>query len=243
MKQAKHSVRHLAGAALLSAMMTAPAAAGDDWRKEIDMKRADMSEFSMVMINDGAEAGGMTYGWAREGTTWVISDRTEMQPNILETARGVIEADTLLPLSNDIDFAIGEARNVFDLEWQGNALTGKVVIDQPGQDPRTVDVSNPEHARPPIRLSIFGLVAGLPLKAGYSVSLPWYNTLSNTIETIRLVHAGIETVSTPAGTFEAHKVDLKDGTPENVIYVTTALPQRIVRIDVVGQPMHFERLP
>lgn len=230
-------------AGCISALLAAPASADGEWRAEIDMKRADMSAFSMVMINDGVEAGGMTYGWTREGNTWVITDLTEMQPNILETARGVIDAATLLPLSNDIDFAVGEGRTVFDLEWDGNALSGQVTISRPGEDTHTVDVSNPAHARPPIRLSIFGLIAGLPLAEGYSISLPWYNTLSNTIETIELIHSGIETVTTPAGEFEAHRVNLKGGTPENVIYVTTSKPQRVVRIDVVGRPMHFERLP
>lgn len=213
------------------------------WQQLVDMSRADVSSFSMVMINDGEQAGGMTYGWQQTGNTYVISDRTEMAPNILETARGVIDTKTLLPLSNDIDFAVGGSRTVFDLEWQDGALNGEVRIAQEGKDPRTVDISNADHPESALRLSIFGLIAGLPLEAGFSVELPWYNTLSNSIETVTLAHAGFETVETPAGTFETHKVHIQNGTPENMVYVTAALPQRIVRIDVLGRPMHFERLP
>ncbi len=215
----------------------------ETWQQLVDMKRADMSLFSMTMINEGSAVGSMSYGWQREGNTYVVSDRTEMQPNILETARAVIDARSLLPLSNDIDFAVGTSRNVFDVEWKNGALAGGVQMTKEGAEPRDVDFGNPEHPKSALRLSIFGLIAGMPLDEGFSVDLPWYNTLSNSIENITLAHVGKETVVTPAGAFEAHKIHIQNGTPENMVYVTTALPQKIVRIDVLGQPMHFERLP
>lgn len=218
-------------------------AQSEGWQALIDMKRADMSTFSMKMINDGEDAGGMTYGWQRDGNTFVIKDRTEMKPNVLETAMGVIDARTFLPLSNDIDFAVGASRNVFDLEWENGALKGEVRISSEGAEPRVVDISNAEHPESALRLSIFGLIAGLPLAEGFSVDIPWYNTLSNSIESITLAHTGFETVETPAGTFETHKVHIQKGTPENMVYVTRAMPHRIVRIDVLGRPMHFVRLP
>lgn len=231
-------------ALLCTALMSASATGNQEsWRSEIDMKRADMSRFSMRMMNEGQDAGGMTYGWQREGNTYVIRDRTEMKPNILETATGVIDARTLLPISSDIDFAVGGSRNVFDLEWQNGELKGEVRISPEGGEARTVDVSNAEHPASALRLSIFGLIAGLPLDAGYSVDMPWYNTLSNSIENITLAHVGFETIETPAGTFETHKVHIQKGTPENMVYVTRATPQRIVRIDVLDRPMYFERLP
>lgn len=230
-------------AALFAGASPTVAAEQASWRSLIDMKRADVSTFSMKMINEGQEVGSMTYGWQRSGNTYVIRDRTEMQPNILETAKGVIDVHTLLPISNDIDFAVGASKNIFDLEWQDGALSGEVQINQEGKDPRTVDVSNADHPASIIRLSIFGVIAGLPLAEGFSVDLPWYNTLSNTVENITLAHTGFETVETPAGSFEAHKVHIQNGTPENMVYVTKSMPQRIVRIDVLGRPMHFERLP
>lgn len=213
------------------------------WQNLVNMSRADVSTFSLKMINNGEDVGSMTYGWERDGNRYVISDRTEMQPNILETAQAVIDATTLLPLNIGIDFAIGENNRKYDISWQGDERVGGVVITQPGADARTVDFSNPEHPPSALRLSIFGLIAGLQLGDGFSLKLPWYNSLSNTIENIELVHDGIENIETPAGTYQAHKINLKHGTPENIVYVTTSLPQKIVRIDVVGQPMHFVRLP
>lgn len=213
------------------------------WQSLVDMSRADVTSFSMRMINNGADVGSMTYGWERDGNRYVIRDRTEMQPNILETAEGVIDAATLLPLSIGINFAVGENKRKYNIAWADNERTGGVVVSQPDTDARTIDFSNPDHPPSALRLSIFGLIAGLPLGEGFSLKLPWYNSLSNKIQNIELVHDGITTIETPAGSFDTHKIDLKGGTPANIIYVSTGLPQKIVRIDVVGQPMHFERLP
>ena len=213
------------------------------WQSLIDMSRADVSTFSLKLINDGADVGSMTYGWVRDGNRYIVSDRTEMKPNIIETAKGVINAGTLLPESITVDFAVGENKRKYNVAWAGSSRTGGVEISQPDAETRTVDFGSAEHPASALRLSIFGLIAGLPLKEGFAVKMPWYNTLSNKLQDIELTHDGITTVETPAGTFEAHKIDLTGGTPENIIYVSTGFPQKIVRIDVVGQPMHFERLP
>ncbi len=214
-----------------------------NWQSLVDMSRADVSRFSLKLVHNGVEAGSMTYGWVRDGNRYIVSDRTEMKPNILETAQGVINADTLLPDSITVNFAVGENTRKYDVAWADGGRTGGVVIRRPNAESRTVDFSDPEHPASALRLSVFGLIAGLPLADGFSVKLPWYNTLSNLLENIELTHAGIVTIETPAGRFETHKIDVKGGTPDNIVYVSTSLPQKIVRIDVVGQPMYFERLP
>ncbi len=93
----------------------------------------------------------------------------------------------------------------------------------------------------PLRLAVVGLVAALPLTEGYEFAMPWFNTMANASEDVRIAVTGVETVTTPAGTFEAYKVELRGSQPENIVYVSTALPRKIVHIDVIGQPMHFLR--
>nr|WP_262693595.1 hypothetical protein [Kordiimonas aquimaris] len=144
-----------------------------------------------------------------------------------------------MPRTVDIDFAIGKNRTVFDFEWNDSVLSGKVTINQSDKPERIVPINSNDNAV--LRMAVFGIISALPLDDGFQMELPWFNTMSNKTESIQIIHAGQETVKTPAGTFEAHKVNLKGGTPENIIYVSKALPQKIVRIDVVGQPLHFER--
>lgn len=221
----------------MSLLGAASAAMATDWLTDIDIKRADLSPIKLVLMNDGKAAGRMEYSWAREGDAYVIKDLTQMEPNILETATGVIDVKSLQPRSIDIDFAMGSSQMLVDLDWSGDQVTGNFTVKQEGKDDRVTPTNAAITA--PLRLSIFGLIASLPLKEGYEAALPWFNVMGNKVEDIRLIHVGTEVVETPAGTFDTHKVAIKDSTPENFVYVTKSLPQKIVRIDVVGQPMQF----
>ena len=225
----------------LAIFTTSTTADNNDWRANIDFSRADLNPFSMVLIKDGAEAGSMAYSIRRDGDTYVIEDRTEMVPNIIETATGILDAKTLMPISVDIDFAVGDNRTVYDFKWNTGVLSGDVTINKSGTPERIVPINSQDNAV--LRMAVFGVISALPLGDGFHTELPWFNTLSNKLETVQIIHAGQETITTPAGVFEAHKVSLKGGSPENIIYVSTSLPQKIIRIDVVGQPLHFERNP
>ena len=241
--------------ALLLVGAAAPAASADDsaraddsaaadtiattaWRDEVNLRRADLKTFTMVLMNDGAPAGSMTYGWRRDRGRYIIKDRTEMKPNIVETAEAVIDAKTLLPEAIHINFAVGGDAMKVDLSWQGNRRSG-VYLRKRGKDisERTVNIL--EDDAMPLRMAVIGIVPALPLKEGFRVSLPWFNTLANRAETIELMVTGSERIKTPVGTFSTYRVALNGGSPENIIYVSKRLPRVIVRIDVVGRPMHF----
>ncbi len=211
-----------------------------DWHKQVDIRSADLSTFSLVLINSGKEAGSMTYGWHKEGDTYVVADRTEMQPNILETAKGVIDAKTLLPKSVVIDFAMGDDKMDFDFAWDKNKRTGTIETLRGGKT-NTHNIDTAEEVGAPLRLAVIGMVAAFPITDTFETSLPWFNTMSNKVEMITLQTIGSETVEAPAGTFDTYKVAIKNGSPENVVYVSKSLPRKIIRIDVVGQPMHFLR--
>ncbi len=214
--------------------------AASDWRTQVDINSADLSKFSMTLFSDGKEVGSMTYGWQKDGDAYVIADRSEMQPNILETARGVIDADTLLPKSVVIDFAFGPDTMGYDLVWDKNQPTGTVATLRKGEA-KTRAVEATDGVGAPIRLAVIGMVAAFPITDDFETHLPWYNTLSGKVEDITLKTVGSATVEAPAGTFDAYKVAIKGGTPENIVYVSKSLPRKIVRIDVLGQPLHFLR--
>ncbi len=214
----------------------------DDWRRKIDIASADLSNFNMVLLHKGKEAGSMTYGWLRYGDTYVVADRTEMAPNILETAKGVLDAETLLPHSVSIDFSMGNSALDIDLAWADGHRKGQFVTTRGDKENRD-DINIIVDIDAPLRMSVIGMVAALPLSEANEITLniPWYNTMANKTETIQINTLGREMVETPSGTYDAHKVILNGGDVENVIYVSKRLPRKIVRIDVVGQQMTFLR--
>jgi hypothetical protein len=230
-------LKHIAMAALL---LTPSANAEDkDWRSQFDISRADLSFMKLTLFNEGKAAGRMEYEWERIGDTYVIKDLSQMEPNILETAKGVIDAETLLPRSIYVDFAMGASKMIIDLGWQGSHMTGSFSMTRENQDAQVREAD--EKIEAPLRLAVIGMVSALPLEPGYSLDMPWYNSLGRQQQSITLEVIGEELVEAPAGVFDTYKVAIKGGTPENVVYVTKAMPRKIARIDVVGQPIYFLR--
>lgn len=213
------------------------------WRELIDMELADLSAFKLVLLQNDSPAGSMEYRWRKNGDQFIVEDRTEMQPNILETAKATIDAESFLPKDIEIDFAIGDANNMFRVAWQGPERKGTVVVKPESGDTRTHDLSGTNTPANPVRLSAFGLALGIPWKSGLAVSMPWYNTMANADEAVILTHMGFKTMTVPAGEFEVHEIGLTGSVTENTLYITTDYPQKMIRIDVSGQPIHFERLP
>lgn len=232
----KALLKSLAAAVALSMSITSAIAAGD-WKSDVDFTRADLSKIKLDLINEGKKAGRMEYGWRKVGGTYVIEDLTEMEPNIFETATGVLDAKTLMPKSVDVDFAMGPTRMIVDLDWQDEHMTGAITIKREGQEDRVHNADTTIAA--PLRLAVFGLISSLPLEAGYKTEFPWFSSMSNSVENITLIVTGSEMVETPAGTFDTYKVAVTGGSVENNVYVTKSLPRKTVRIDVVGRPMHF----
>jgi len=209
------------------------------WRHAFDLSRTDLSTFSMTLIRDGQPVGSMTYGWESQDGRYRIHDRSEMQPNILETAEAFVDAASLLPEKLSIDFTIGNNRMDIDAVWQDGQASGALVTVRDGEQHVRPTAANASHDAP-LRMAVIGMVAALPLEPGYQITLPWFNSMANRTEQVTLAVTGEQIVETPAGTFDSWQVAIKGGSPENIAYVTKALPQRIVRIDVVGQSMHFE---
>lgn len=222
-----------------AALASTGAAADDHWHTGLDFSQAKLTAFRMTMIQEGQTVGFMEYGWALKGDRYVITDRTEMQPNIVETAEGVIDRDSLLPKSVAIDFAVGDNLMDVDLAWGDGWRKGHYISTRDGAS-TTRDVNVQEDEPATLRMAVFGLVAAMPLDDGFKTTLSWFNTLANRVETVAVIVSGSETVTTPAGSFDAFKVELRGGSPENIIYVSKSAPRQIVRIDVVGHAMHFE---
>ena len=228
---------------LLAAGFTPTSATDHNWNKGLDLTSADLSTFRLVLMNEGKEAGEMTYGWRKESGHYVIEDRTTMEPNIIETAKAVVDSDTLLPRSVAINFAMGESFMNVDLGWAGLNRYGKIISKRPGSEETIRDVDLIEDNPAPLRLAVIGFVAAMPLDVGFESSFDWFNTLANRTETVKISVTGTQEVKTPAGTFDTYVVELRGATPENVVYVSKGKPRRIVRIDVVGRPMYFELAP
>lgn len=84
------------------------------------------------------------------------------------------------------------------------------------------------------------LVPALPLEAGKTFTVTTFAAGQGVEHVLTLKIGPPESITVPAGTFEAFKVDLSGGQAPVTMWVTVAAPRRIVKIAPVGAPLVIE---
>src|SRR5690606_39531445 len=76
-------------------------------------------------------------------------------------------------------------------------------------------------------------VASLPLEDGYAVTYPTFDLMTQKVKRMRLEVKGTESVTVPAGTFDAHRVEISsaEGAPGSTILWIDVDSREIVRTE------------
>jgi hypothetical protein len=84
------------------------------------------------------------------------------------------------------------------------------------------------------------LVAALPLAEGATFTIGAFEASQNAVRALAVKVAGTEQVTVPAGQFGVYRVEVSGGQQPLVLYVTREAPRRLVKLEIVGQPVVFE---
>lgn len=209
----------------------------------VDISKIEYGPIRFQLVQNDEVRGEMYYELEQRGDEIVVHDAATLLPGVRESATSVIDAQTLAPksvvLDGDFDRMIFDA----DLQFSDESVSGAYTLKRPAEIARTEQPFEMDmQADAVLRPAFFGLVSGLPLEDGASFSFTWFAPLGQRFADVTLAITGVETIEVPAGAFETFVGELR-AQPENVVYITTAAPHRVVRIDVPGQNMRFERLP
>ena len=222
------------------AMMTAAAVAEP---LPVDMDKVEFGALTFRLMLAGEEKGEMFYALEKQGDAIVFHDGTTLLPSTRESLTAVFDANTLAPRSIVLDGDFSRTVLDVDLTFENGKAAGLYRVKRPNELAKSdtpFELEIPEHTV--FRGSVFGLSAGLPLNDGDVYNVKWFAPLAGALQDGELAVEGDETVSVPAGEFETVKLHVK-AQPENMIYITKAEPRRVVRIDVIGMDMVFERMP
>ena len=207
-----------------------------------DKAAAPVGNAVFQLVQDEVVKGQMVYKTRFQDGAYIIDEATAMQPDIKETGTFVLDGETFRPqrIIVDADFS-GNILDA-DLRVEAGAITGDYRTKAPGAiDKKITPVTIELPDGVVTRASMFALAAALPLKDGETYPITWFSSLSGQLQEITVVVEGAETVSVPAGEFDAIVVRFKGATPENVLYIAKA-SRDVVRIDVPTMNMRFERL-
>ena len=209
----------------------------------IDSSKLEYGPARFQLMLNGEPKGEMYYALEQRDGDIVLHEATTMLPDIRESATAVMDGETFAPKSITLDGDF--SRMIFDttLNVKDGKISGEYIRKQPSALAKT---THPFSADLPddviFRPAIFGVVPGLPLNVGARWALQWFSPLAASLQDVTLEVTGIETVDSAAGRFETYTVYIT-APQSNIAYVTTEAPHRVVRIDVIGQEMYFDRLP
>ncbi len=212
----------------------------EGWRAEAASRLPGSGEIHLGLFNDGEPDGYMRLGWQRGTEQLELYDRTMMpSAEVYETMTARVAAGDLSPLATEIIFYQGTS--VFELQYvlTTDRVTGERRMSGPSAEARSSALDQPLPQGALLRAVTFLLPLALPREEGTTVTYSWFAPLSGRVEEVTLSASDGGRVETPAGVFETIRYELRGGSPENDIYVTREGAPRIVRIDVLGQPLRF----
>lgn len=195
------------------------------------------------LVQDDEVKGQMVFHTRFQDGAYVIDEATAMAPDIKETGTFVLDGETFEPLriTVDADFS-GNILDV-DLRVSDGKASGEYRTKQPGDIEKKVTPFSLDLPKGTVtRASMFALVAALPLVDGDVYRVKWFSSLAGQLQEIDVTVTGEESVSVPAGDYDAIAVQFKNATPENTLYVSKD-DRDVIRIDVPSMNMRFERMP
>jgi hypothetical protein len=84
------------------------------------------------------------------------------------------------------------------------------------------------------------LVVALPLAEGASLTAAAFEASESVTRTLTAKVTGVQDVTVPAGAFSAFRVELSGGQAPLILYVSRETPRRLLKLEIVGQPLVFE---
>ena len=200
----------------------------------------DQGEFHLAMFNNDEPDGFMRLGWHRAGEQLIVYDRTMMpSAEVYETYAALMSAVDFEPQSVAIRFHQGTATLNIEASFADGQISGERSVERIAQPIESTDFTMAGEEGTVLRVISFLLPLVLDTAPGQAISYEWFSPLAGQISTVTLTSSDGGEVVTPAGTFDTTRWELRGASPENDIYVARGESQRIVRIDVLGQPLKF----
>lgn len=137
----------------------------------------------------------------------------------------------------------GQATSL-DVTYAAGRATGSAAAPRPPSgavESREVDAAVPGGVVDDNALT--ALVPALPWEAGAKLTLPVFASGQGELMTYNLAVTGTESVTVPAGTFQAYRVEVTGGPQPLTLLVEAAAPHRLLKVGMTGTPIELVRVP
>lgn len=181
----------------------------------------------------GNTVGTATTQLTREGDVWVA---TSAIPAMGQQGEVRFRSD-LTPVSMRQRLQQGPVTVNVELAMTEGRITGTGQFPAQMGGERTFDVAAvPGTLLPEMDVWVLATAA---LSEGTVLTVPVFNALAGSVSNVTYTVTGTETVTVPAGTFPAYRVEIA-GPQQMVVFVRREAPHVVLRQEIVGQPVAIE---
>ena len=210
---------------------------------DVDPGRLPTGTDSLGVSVQGQQVGALTR------TTTVGADGVQYQMTMVIAMAGLnvgvtgqLHAGNLKPVTVHSTMALGGGAPLeATLTYDGGHVTGQRLVQPsaPGQRPTVADVDTTFAMDVYSSDQLITLIQAAPLSAGASFTVPIYQDDRNTQSMYTVSVAGRESLTVPAGTFDAWRVNVT-GNEAATYWFAADGPHRLLKMELAGQPVSFE---
>lgn len=184
----------------------------------------------------GNAMGTVTSTLAREGETWVGTSVVESP--VMSQESVVRFGDDLVPVSSQQKMSQGGMQMESELRLADGRVTGSAKLPPQAGGDKTFDAEVPAGALLP-GMDEF-VMAAADLAPGKTLTVPSFNAMAGSVTPITYKVTAEESVTVPAGTFPAYRVEVSGGPTPIVVFVRKDKPHIMLRQEFAGAPVTIE---
>jgi zinc protease len=163
------------------------------------------------------------------------------------TSIGAFQQRSTVVLNGDLTMrradqtgSVQNQRTETHLTYAGGRVTGTAMAPQPTGTPKSLTVDTVVAPGAIDDNALTALIVALPFEQGQTFNLNVFSSGEGATKVVSVKVAGVETVTVPAGTFPAYRLELSGMQLPIVMHVSQAAPRRLLRIAPTGAPLVFE---
>jgi hypothetical protein len=200
---------------------------------EDDRLRPQTREYRVVA--QGNPVGQSATTLSREGDGWKAEMALQFGP-VRQTITARWGA-AWAPLDYRETYA-GAFEGSSEVRLADGRFTGSATMPQQAGGNKTFDAA----AVPGAAWSLMdeAMLSTADLAEGKTIVIPFFNTSTGAVAPVTYMVGTVESVTVPAGTFQAYRVESTGGSSPLVLWMRAEGPHVVVRQEVVGQPFVIE---
>lgn len=232
-------VTDIQGNEVTAASLTAPATAAPAAPLPLDLARLAAARDSFTVLVQGNPLGTRIATLARAGDGWSYADTLSipvagLRQTAVATFDGQLAPRTVSQGINGGGLALNAA-----LTFAGGRVTGTAIQAPPGAAPSTAPVNAAVPAGTYDESAVGVMLPLLRLQPQQRLTVNVFSGQRGAVIPLTLAVGAAESVTVPAGTFQAYRVEVTGGQSPLVAYVSAAAPYRVLKLAPQGQPIEI----